>query len=61
MRKAVIEVGSYTVKEAPTGGWRVHHSINDRVISIHNDKQDALDHARGYQMDDGAAVARRRA
>lgn len=35
MRKAVIEVGRYTVREQPNGGWSVAHTLTpDKRISI---------------------------
>ena len=41
MRKAVIEIGGYVVKEAPTGGWRVFAGKADD-IRIHNGEADPL-------------------
>jgi hypothetical protein len=48
IRKAVIEVGAYTVKEAPTGGWRVFATGGTEPISIHDNKGSAVAAAMRY-------------
>ena len=52
MRKAVIEVGGYTVKEGPTGGWRVYPSGGDEPISIHDNRAAAIAAAKRYDEGD---------
>ncbi len=48
-REAVIEVGDYVVKEAPTGGWRVGLIDEpDYYISLHDDREAALKIAKRY-------------
>jgi hypothetical protein len=49
MRKAVIEIGNYTVKEAPNGGWRIFEA--GEVISIHADKAGAIAAAKRLTTD----------
>jgi len=52
MRKAVIEIGNYEVREQPTGGWRVSAIVGTKQpISVHNDKQSAIAAAEQYQRE----------
>jgi hypothetical protein len=52
IRKAVLEINGYVVKEAPTGGWRVFWFDNDDPISIHDDKTAAVAATKRYVAGD---------
>lgn len=62
MHKAVIEIGNYTVKEAPTGGWRVltGGQLIERgaeVVSVHERRADAIAAAKQAHAFDVRRVA----
>ena len=44
MRKAVIQIGKYEVREAPNGGWRIFigAALGQDPISIHETKAGAI-------------------
>ena len=50
------EIGFYTVKKAPRGGWWVLYTLNDRVRSRHNNKEEAVaaavSYMRGYHKEE---------
>ncbi len=62
MRKMVFKIGSYTVKEGPTGGWLVLTggqliSQGAEVVGRHDDKDQAIAAARRYQQADAAGLS----
>lgn len=57
MRKAIYEVGIYTVREGPNGGWRVFVTGAEQPISQHDTQPEADAAAKRYV----AADARRSA
>lgn len=56
MRKVQFEVGKYTVKEGPTGGWSVRVTGAEQPISVHETRREA--HAAAHTYD---AADKRRA
>ncbi len=57
MRKAQFEVGAYTVKEGPTGGWSVRVTGAAEPISLHETRADAVAAAKRYVEADKRRVA----
>jgi hypothetical protein len=54
VRKAVFTVGHYTIKEGPTGGWRVYVVGSSQPLSIHETSTDAKIAAGHYAAADKA-------
>lgn len=57
MRKAQFEIGKYTVKEGPTGGWSVRVTGEDQPISAHETRADATAAAKRYDAADKRRAA----
>lgn len=58
-RKAVIEVGKYEAREAPTGGWRVFvgAALAQAPISVHETRAEAVAAAKEYDAADKRRAA----
>ena len=57
MRKAQFEIGKYTVKEGPTGGWSVRVTGAPEAISVHETRADAVAAAKRYIAGDKRRAA----
>lgn len=52
VRKAVIQVGPYTVRERPTGGWALTVEGAEHPVGLHDHKDDAIAAAQRYVAED---------